>query len=321
MATGFPATTELCGKAQLFSRTILVVNGRSRLGRERYAQARSLLEGHGIRLCAAVCVRSGRELQSAVRAGVKDGATLIIAGGGDGSLSVAAHEAAHTNCVLGVLPLGTGNEFARDLGVPLDVPGACEVIAQGELSSVDCGMANGRAFLNVATLGLSTLIAAELTAGAKRLLGRAAYLVAVARALRRVRPVRAIIRVDDSEAEMETLQVVIGNGRYHAGPFPVAPDASLLSGRLAVYALQGSSRWELLRLAARLPGGHHVELPDVWFWEGARVQVKTARPVRVTVDGEVSSRTPLSVTVAPRSLRVVVPPGFCQRSAGAANRA
>ena len=166
--------------------------------------------------------------------------------------------------MLGVLPLGTGNAFARDLSIASDVEIACDVIARGQASLIDLGIANEQYFVNVATVGLTTLIAKELNNEAKKRYGKFVYLFAITRALMRVRPFRVTLETAEETRTVETLQVVIGNGRFHAGPFPLAPDATITDGKLTVYALANASKWTLLRYALNLPGGHHVESARTW---------------------------------------------------------
>src|SRR5262249_46538641 len=156
---------------------------------------------------------------------------------------------------LGVLPLGTGNQFARDLCIPADVESACRIISAGHSARVDVGTKGDDYFLNVATVGLSTRGAEDLTTRAKRKWGRVGYVFALIQALRRVRPFTATLTTDQGTRSFRTLQVVIGNGKFHAGPFPLAPEARITDGKLVAYVLSDISRWGLLRYALSLPGG------------------------------------------------------------------
>ena len=291
-------------------KAVLIVNTKSRRGRECFALAQTELRAKGIDVTSALACRDPKQVPVAVRQAVERGASLVVVGGGDGTLSSIVGTFVGTKSVLGVLPLGTGNEFARDLTIPTDVAGACDVVASGQVTAVDLGIVNGHYFVNVATVGLTTLIALELTNEAKKRFGKFVYLFAVARALARVRPFQATISAEGETQTCKTLQVVIGNGRFHAGPFPLAPDASITDGKLVVYALAGTSRWDLLRYALNLPGGHHVELPNVPAMVTKGGRLETSPIERVTVDGEISQRTPLEFGVAPGALNVKTPIGF-----------
>lgn len=289
---------------------VLIVNTKSRRGKEWYRSAKACLLRHGVNLVESYELRHPARLPEVTKKAVESGVPLVIVGGGDGTLSAVARYFVKSKTVMGVLPLGTGNQFARDLGIAADVESACETIAKGKVAEVDLGVAGDDYFLNVATVGLTTLIAEELTNEAKRSLGRLVYLVALSRALRRVRPFKATLTTPEGTHTFETLQIVIGNGRYHAGPFPLAPDATITDGKLTVYALAGTSRWELFRLALNLPGGHQVTLPDVPVYSVSGGSLKTEPIQRVTVDGEIVFKTPIAFGIAPAALRVMVPQSF-----------
>ena len=261
----------------------------------------------GIRLIEAKAFRHPRALPEAVESHIAHGVRLIIVGGGDGTFSSVARFFAHKETVLGVLPLGTGNAFARDLGIEPDVEAASKVLIEGKVAHVDMGRIEGRSFLNVATIGLTTRIAQSLDSGLKKHWGRAVYAVSVFKALCKIRPFRVKLTFPDGEHEFDSLQVVIGNGRLHAGPFPVSPDAHLDSGFLSVYALASRRKSDFFRMAIRLFGGHHVDLPEVKAFRVREGRIDAQPPQRLVVDGEMSKPTPAEFKVLPHALRVVVP--------------
>lgn len=292
------------------SRAALIVNTRSRRGRAWYRQAESCLRDSGIDLVQAIATRDARRVISETALAVQNRLPLVVVGGGDGTLSAVARHFIGSKSVLGVLPLGTGNQFARDLCIPTDVDAACEIITGGEVSCVDVGTIGDDYFLNVATVGLTTRIVENLTVDAKRKLGRLVYLFALTRALRRSRPFNVKLTTDQETNEYRTLQVVVGNGRFHAGPFPLAPEARITDGKLVVYVLNSTSRMGLLRFALRLPGGHHVDLEEVPAFWTTQGRIETAPVERVTVDGEIEFRTPVDFGIAEKAIRVMTPPGF-----------
>jgi diacylglycerol kinase (ATP) len=289
---------------------VLIVNSKARRGRVWFEQARAALERRDVQLVGASTFRRMPELLRETGGALAAGVPLVILGGGDGTFSAVAHMFLDSESSLGVLPLGTGNAFARDLGIPADIGAACDILAGGRVASVDVGTVGDRVFLNVATVGVSTMIAQELTVEAKRRFGRLVYAVALWRALVRIRPFRAYLHAPGEEAAFQTLQVVIGNGRFHAGPFPIAPDASITEGRLSIYALAEPSRMAFLRLALHLREGRHVELPEVYSISATGGELRTEPPQPVTVDGEVCLRTPIRFGIRPGALRVVVPADF-----------
>lgn len=291
-------------------RAVVLVNTHSRRGKLWYPQVLEALPKHGIQIERAMAITNPKKLVKATKEAIGEGAPLVIVGGGDGSLGSVARHFIGSRSVLGVLPLGTGNQFARDLCIRVDVEAACEVIGNGKVAGVDVGFAGQDHFLTVATAGLTTLIAQELNDDAKRRLGRFVYFFALMRALRRLVPFHAKLVTPERTLEFDTIQVVIGNGRFHAGPFPLAPDAAITKGDLVVYALATRSRMELLRFALHLPGGHQGDLVEVPSFHTTGGTL-TATPIqKVTVDGEIVEKTPLKFGVRPRALQVMVPPDF-----------
>jgi len=291
-------------------RAVVIVNTKSRRGKEWYPQVIATLPKHGIVIEKAMPFTDAKKMVRATKEAIAAGTPLVIVGGGDGTLGSVARHFIGSHSTLGVLPLGTGNQFARDLCIRADVEAACEVIGSGKQMGVDVGFAGSDHFLTVATAGLTTLIAQELTNDAKRRLGRFVYLFALMRAIRKLVPFHAKLVTPEQTLEFDTIQVVIGNGRFHAGPFPLAPDAAITTGNLVVYALATRSRWELLKFAMHLPGGHQGDLVEVPTFHTVGGEL-TATPLqKVTVDGEVVEKTPLTFGVRPRALQVMVPPEF-----------
>lgn len=241
---------------------------------------------------------------------MREGIPLVIIGGGDGTMSGAVAVLRKTGITMGVLPMGTGNAFARDLGIPSDVDGACRVLTEGVAREVDLGVAGGKHFVNVATVGLSTRIAEELTDEAKKRFGRFVYAIAIMRALPTLRPFRATLSKPDGTETFETSQIVFGSGRLHAGPFPLTPDAEITDHVLNGYAVKSTSKGALLKYALGLLIGRHVDLPEVQQFAVIEATLSTVPRQRVVVDGEVGQRTPLDLRIDPAAVRVMVSPEF-----------
>lgn len=295
----------LCnGKAEAF------FNLRSRRGREWTREAARALEATGLEFEAVHAVRDPVSLANGIARAVEAERGLIVVAGGDGTLGLAANLIRNTRSTLGLLPFGTGNALARDLGIPPNVPDACRVLAGGRVERVDLGLANNRVFINVLTAGLSTQIARRLTDTSKRKMGRFVYLGAIVQALFATRPFKVHLKFPTEEETFDTLQIVVGNGQFHAGPFPLSPSASISDGLLEVYALAGVNRSAFIRFALQLRTGRHVDMPDVRHFQVPEGSFETAPSKRVTLDGEIFCRAPVSFKSLPGALRVVVPPDF-----------
>ena len=191
---------ELTADIRARRRTALVVNVRSRRGRRHYPTVCRQLHNAGLDLLDLHPVADPRRLPQALAAAVDSGADLIVVGGGDGTLSEAAHQLAHRDLCLGVLPLGTTNNFARSLGLPLHLPAALRILTEGKVADVDLGHVAGRHFANLTSLGLSVQVAKHVPHQLKRILGRAAYPLTALALLPRHRPFTARLRINDGTA-------------------------------------------------------------------------------------------------------------------------
>ena len=289
----------------------VVVNTGSRRGAAAYDEVLATLAAEGVPVRSARAVSHGRDLPSAVDRAVSDGHDLVIVGGGDGTIGCAAGVVAGTPATLGVLPLGTANDFARTLEVPADVAGACAALAHGEVVDVDLGRVDGRTFLNVASVGLSVGVAEALSPGLKRRLGPLAYPVATLRAYRRHRPFTARLEFPHGDHEPleldDLLQVAVGNGRHYGGGNTVAPNAGIDDHTLDVYAIVRGRFREHVSIARLLKDGSFVHHDRVHHVTTRAVRVVTDRPMPVNLDGEVETTTPSLFEVARNALHVVVP--------------
>lgn len=234
-------------------------------------------------------------------------ADLILVAGGDGTLNGVAPALLEAGKPVGVLPLGTANDLARTLGLPLDAAGAAEVIADGATRRIDVGFANGRPFFNVASLGLSADLAATLDSGAKHRFGRLSYALAALRVLMHAKPFRAAIAAEGEVARTHTYQIAVGNGRYHGGGVAVSEDAEIDDGQLVLYSLEPGSLWKVVALAPLFRRGRHLRWREVRTASGTALEIRTPSPMPVNLDGELATETPLALTVRPKAVEVFAP--------------
>jgi YegS/Rv2252/BmrU family lipid kinase len=287
--------------------TGLLVNKKARLSARVRDLPKVVLANHGIELGPIAWVKRPKGLLGAVDALLERGVDRLIVGGGDGTLSTVAARLAHRNVTLGVLPLGTANDFARTLGIPSDLDAAAAIIASGHVRLVDLGLANDAYFLNVASLGMSVSATSQLSPEMKRWFGSFAYFYAGARAFT-LHPTFHL-RVQNGPDSVETTahQLVVGNGRFYGGGVLVARQSSLEDGMLHAYALGTRGRWDLLRTIALLRMGVPIDRPGDCFLRTAALEVETWPTLAVNCDGEIRTRTPVKFTVEPKALRVLAP--------------
>ena len=287
-------------------RTLLLVNPGSRQGGELDLDAiRAALTGAGARLVEPDTDRDepvGERIRRAV--GSVD---RIVLGGGDGTMNAAAEALVEADLPLGILPLGTGNDLARTLGLPGDPVAAAVVIARGRTRRIDLARANDKLFFNVASVGLAVEIAEELTGEIKRRWGRLSYPMTAWRVLHRYQSFHARIVCGGQTKELKALQVAVGNGRYYGGGMTVDEEASIDDGRLDIYVLKPQSMATLIIRALHLRRGRHNNPNSVATFEGPTVDLATRRPLPVSTDGEVTTQTPVSFSVLRHALAVYVP--------------
>ena len=291
----------------------LIVNARSRTGEQAFEKAREKLATLGVEVGASFPVHDPARLAETVRTAVLAGHDPIILGGGDGSVSSAVDFLAHHDSALGLLPLGTANDFARTLEIPTELGEACENIARGNVVDVDLGLAGDNYYVNVASVGLSVAATRALSPRLKKSIGPLAYPVAALKAFIKHEPfVGRLTFPDGDHAPIEygrLLQVAVGNGRFYGGGMVVAPGSGMDDRALDVYAIVLGRTRDLFGVARYLRSGDFVKAEGVDHFRTSRVVLETDPDLSVNVDGEIVARTPEEFSVAPNALRVIVPEG------------
>jgi len=289
----------------------VVVNTGSRRGADALAATTEQLRAAGFPQVRAWAVEHGPDLPRVLDEAVASGPDLLVAGGGDGTVSCAAGRVAGTPVVLGVLPLGTANDFARTLGIPADVAGAVRELVDGRVVDLDLGRVDGRPYLNVASLGLSVGVTEKLSPRLKKRLGPLAYPVATLRAYRAHEPFTARLEFPEGDHEpvelTDLMQVAVGNGRHYGGGNAVSPTASLDDHRLDVYAVVRGRLRDHVSIARTLRSGDLVQHERVHHVTTRALRVVTDPPLPVNLDGEVAATTPATFTVDRNAVHVVVP--------------
>jgi len=304
-AEGCMETTTAPAAATRPRRALLIVNPRARRGSGSIAAARDVLEDGGLSVTE---IKPGRHETIAEivsrQAAYYD---IVIVGGGDGTLNGAIKGIVDTGMPLGILPLGTANDFARTIGIPSDPVKAAQVIVAGRTKRIDLGEVNGHLFLNVASIGFSAELAAELTEHAKKRWGVLGYAIVAARLLMRSRLFTAKVEHDGSVETVRTMQVSIGNGRHYGGGMTVEETATADDGQLDFYSLEVDHWWRLLALLPSLRRGTHGHWDDVRAFRTTNIRIDTSRPRPVNTDGELTTWTPAHFRIRPAALTIFAP--------------
>jgi diacylglycerol kinase (ATP) len=287
----------------------LIINRRSRSGRESARRALEELERAGMSVRLHRLVKGGPDLNAAVREAIREGLGTVIVGGGDGTLSAAAQLlVGRPELRLGVLPVGTGNDMARALGIPLDLKGACGVIAAGHADGIDVGEANGRFFLHTSLIGYPAIANHETPGWMKRRLGKLAYAYSTLLSILRAERFEVSVTAGSTKWEGKTSLLVVGNGRFHWPARSLLEREESLRNSLIIYTPRNSHRLTLLRLIFKLvTGGKQRSL--LLHEATDSVTVETDPPQPVDLDGEYTRHTPIHFRLVRQGLRVLVPRG------------
>jgi YegS/Rv2252/BmrU family lipid kinase len=284
----------------------LIVNPRA--GRGRAARLLPRVEqglrarGMRFRVERTHSLAHARELARAALAGGEVAAAM----GGDGLLGAIAGELRGTDGVLGVLPGGRGNDFARKLAIGPDPERACDVLAAGRVRSIDVAEADGRTFLGIASAGIDSDV--QDIANATRVpLGELVYVYATLRALRGWRNARWQVVIDGDAQSFTGYSVAVANSGVFGGGMYLVPDASLDDGQLDVVLIGECPKRRYLSSLPKVFKGTHVASEHITFLRGREVAFHADRPFRAYADGDPIAELPVTIRVVPRALKVLVP--------------
>lgn len=288
-------------------RCLLLLNPGSRAGGIAHADLRRLFEAHGAELVGGV--HEPQALPELVAGAQRDAIERIVVGGGDGTLNAVLSDLISAQIPVGLLPLGTANDFAHNLGIPDDVEAAVQIALRGREWPIDVGRVDGKPFLNVATIGLGPAVTKHLTSELKARLGFLSYPRALISAYRESKPFRVGVQADQrQEMRLRVIHLAIGNGRYYGGGAIVNHPARLDDGLLHLSALRPTPLWRLLLQAPLVGLGWHRPAPDSVAIAASAIRIETRHEKRISADGEILGSTPASFQVEPQALRVLVPP-------------
>jgi YegS/Rv2252/BmrU family lipid kinase len=235
--------------------------------------------------------------------GAKGGARMVVAAGGDGTINDVVNGLAGSNVALGILPIGTMNVFASELGLPSDLDEAWEIIEAGHTRTIDMAQANEQYFVQLAGIGFDAQVVEATSWDWKKNFGPLSYLVAAAQIAAQKPP---LIAVESGGSTQEGSFVLIGNGRYYGAPIKVFKEAKLDDGLLDVLILKNLSYLDIARYLTGIFTGMHTAFEDIEYFQTDEVRVHSLQDVPVEVDGELFGKLPVTFRIAPHRLRVVV---------------
>ena len=225
---------------------------------------------------------------------------------GDGLIGQVGGALANTGTPMGILPGGRGNDLARVLGIPKELAGALDVLAGGHEREIDVGECNGRRFLGIVSCGFDSE-ANRIANETKWVKGNLVYLYAALKALAQWKPATFTIEVDGNRHEATGYTVVAANNKCYGGGMYAAPDAELDDGLLDVGTTGNVGKLTFLRGLPKIFKGEHRETLRVQSWRGPEARISADRPFTAYADGDPIADLPVTVSLLPRALRVIVP--------------
>jgi len=285
------------------SDTLIILNpaARSERAQRKRAQVKSLA-----RDCAFYSTTRTGEAEVMTRRGVTEGFKKIVAAGGDGTINEVVNGLAGTDATLGLLPIGTMNVFANELGLPVhDLELCWNVIQSDSTRAVDLPKANQKFFVQLAGVGLDAQVVQETSAQLKRNFGPLSYLISAAQIAAR-QPPRLFIQSEDTLVK-EGSFVLVGNGRMYGGPFPFFKHAVIDDGKLDVIVFKSLGYLEIIKYLQDVVFSSDIRVPEIEYFQTPRLRVESDQTVPVELDGELVGNCPVEFSLQERSLRVLAP--------------
>jgi len=236
---------------------------------------------------------------------VEEGFKTIVAAGGDGTINEVVNGIAGSDVSLGILPVGTMNVFAAELGLPVNnLPECWELIKDGHVRKVDLPRANRHYFVQLAGVGLDAQVVKETSWNFRKNFGPLSYVISATQIAAR-KPPRLVV---DAGGELrEGSFVLIGNGRFYGGPFTIFKDARIDDGKLDVLIFKNLGYLDIVRYLNAIVFGTHANLPDVEYFQTDKATIRSKQEVPVEVDGELIGNLPVSFRLLQRKLKVISP--------------
>jgi diacylglycerol kinase (ATP) len=257
--------------------------------------------------CPVRVTSNSGEGEALARRAVEDGFTRIVAAGGDGTVSQVANGLAGSDATLGVLPMGSVNVFAMELGLPLFNLQRCwEIIEEGNVRLVDLPSANGKYFVQLAGVGLDAQVVKETSLAFKRSFGPLSYLISAAQIAAR-QPPKLFIESEQTSVK-EGSFVLVGNGRLYGGPFPFFKHAVSDDGLFDVVVFTRLGYLEIVKYLQDVIFSSDIKVPEIEYFQTRQLRITSEQEVPLELDGELAGNCPVDFQIREKELRVLAPP-------------
>jgi len=259
-----------------------------------------------VRGCPVRVTLHSAEAEALARRAAEEGFGKIVAAGGDGTVNEVVNGIVGSSAALGLLPIGTVNVFAMELGLPLRNLELCWDIIQGDnVRLVDLPSAKGRFFVQLAGVGLDAQVVKETSLAFKRSFGPLSYLISAAQIAAR-KPPKLLIESENASVE-EGSFVLIGNGRHYGGPFPFFKHAIIDDGLFDVVVFKRLGYLEIIKYLQDVVFSSDIRVPEIEYFQTRRLSITSEQDVPVELDGELAGNCPVEFQIQKKALRVLAP--------------
>src|SRR6266487_3257449 len=256
--------------------------------------------------CPVRITSQSGEAEALARRAVEEGFEKIVAAGGDGTVNQVVNGLAGSSVALGLLPIGTVNVFAMELGLPSHNLELCWDVIQGEnMRLIDLPSANGKYFVQLAGVGLDAQVVKETSLAFKRSFGPLSYLISAAQIAAR-QPPKLFIESESTSVD-EASFVLIGNGRLYGGPFPFFKHAVIDDGLFDVVLFKRLGYLEIIKYLQNVVFSSDISAPDIEYFQTEHLRVTSAQDVPLELDGELAGSCPIDFRIQKKGLRVLAP--------------
>jgi len=233
------------------------------------------------------------------------GMEAILLLGGDGTVNDALPAIATTNLLLGFLPCGRGNDFARNTGLPMDLKESCGLPSSPSVYQSDLPTINGKPFIGIAYVGFDAEVNGLANEGKGFFNGTLGYTVCVLRALKNFKPFEIEMTIDDHSLRERVMMVSVANGPYYGGGMKIAPQATMNDGNLDICIVKEISKWELLRQFPKVFNGTHISHPKIIMTSGRSIKIISDKSREIFADGEHVGRLPAECMIGSQTIRIL----------------
>jgi YegS/Rv2252/BmrU family lipid kinase len=282
------------------NRTCIIINPAARGAKARLARLQKIARGVVIK----ETVGPGDAEAQAERA-VEQGYQTIVAAGGDGTINEVVNGIGIAPVALGILPMGTVNVFAMELGIPFGLEAAWKIVRARAVRLIDLASANGHFFVQMAGIGFDAQVAKENSRAIKKVIGPLSYILTTAK-LSMSKPPRLRV-ITQGRTVAEGSFALVGNGRFYGGPFSVFREANPQDGLLHVLVFRASDPVSILRYWRGAMFGTVSDFSDVHYFKAKNLLIEADREVPLEVDGEVVGHSPVKFAIKHRKLHVIAP--------------